>query len=328
MTNNHFFFWMHLITVLCFLTLSISLKAQKNFEYGISVGGMKYEGDIGGRYGSGLSSFNNKTSKSSFNGSLYLGYRVFDFLSLRISGTLGNIQAADSLLSGDSPSILAKKTRNAHFKSMIAEASLMAEIYPTVFFESDPYTETGKIRPYFLIGFGVFTFNPKGQYQETDGSKVWVSLQPLRTEGQGMSKYPDRKLYSLQQNAIQAGFGLKYHISERLGVSFELINRVTKTDYLDDVSKTYIDSKDFYTFFGPTSPVAKVAEQMANNPVFKNGGAPLLGWGEGGLRGSPKYNDYYYSSNIKLSYRFDIFRKSRGMLKLRGKTMNCPKPVL
>jgi hypothetical protein len=73
--------------------------------------------------------------------------------------------------------------------------------------------------------------------------------------------------------------------------------------------------------------VARIAEQMANNPVYKNGGAPLLGWGAGGLRGSPEYNDYYYSSNIRLSYRFGFNRKAEGMNRIRSGKIDCPKPV-
>ena len=303
------------------------LEAQQKFEYGISIGGMKYEGDIGGRYGSGLGALNNSTSRSSFNTSIFLGYRIAEFLVIRAAATYGGIQAADSLLSGDSPSILAKKTRNAHFKSIIAEGSLMAEIYPTVLFEANPSATMGKFRPYFLAGIGVFHFDPKGLYQAPNGTTAWVNLQPLRTEGQGMPNHPDREEYALIQQNIQLGLGIKYHISQRVGVSFELIGRKTPTDYLDDVSTKYIDSKDFYTYFGQTSPVARIAEQMANNPVYKNGGVPLLGWGPGGLRGSPQYNDYYYSSNIRLSYRFGFNRKAEGMKRIRSGAIDCPKRV-
>jgi len=315
------------MAIIFFATTASILRAQQKFEYGIAIGGMKYEGDIGGRYGSGLGSLNNSTSKSSFNASLYLGYRIAEFLIIRASATYGTVQAADSLLSGESPAILAKKTRNAHFKSIIAEGSLLAEIYPTVLFERDPSSLEGKFRPYVLAGIGIFHFDPKGLYQAPNGAEAWVNLQPLRTEGQGMPNHPDRKEYALIQQNLQLGLGIKYHISQRVGVSFELIGRKTPTDYLDDVSTKYIDNKDFYTFFGQTSPVAKIAEQMANNPVYKNGGAPLLGWGEGGLRGSPKYNDYYYSSNIRLSYRFGFNRKAEGMNRIRSGAIDCPKSV-
>jgi hypothetical protein len=315
------------MAILFLATTVTKIEAQQKFEYGISIGGMKYEGDLGGRYGSGLGALNNSTSKSTFNTSLYLGYRIAKFLTIRVAATYGGIQAADSLLSGGSPALLAKKTRNAHFKSIIAEGSLLAEIYPTVLFEVDPYSVTGKIRPYFLAGIGVFHFDPKGLYQAPDGTEAWVNLQPLRTEGQGMPNHPTRKEYALTQQNIQMGFGIKYHISQRVGVSFEVIGRKTPTDYLDDVSTKYIDNKDFYTFFGQTSPIARIAEQMANNPVYKNGGAPLLGWGAGGLRGSPQYKDYYYSSNIRLSYRFGFNRKAEGMNRIRSGSLDCPKPV-
>jgi hypothetical protein len=315
------------MAILFLATTVTKVEAQQKFEYGISIGGMKYEGDLGGRYGSGLGALNNSTSKSTFNTSLYLGYRIAKFLTIRVAATYGGIQAADSLLSGGSPAILAKKTRNAHFKSIIAEGSLLAEIYPTVLFEADPYSVTGKFRPYFLAGIGVFHFDPKGLYQAPDGTEAWVNLQPLRTEGQGMPNHPTRKEYALTQQNIQMGFGIKYHISQRVGVSLEVIGRKTPTDYLDDVSTKYIDNKDFYTFFGQTSPIARIAEQMANNPVYKNGGAPLLGWGAGGLRGSPQYKDYYYSSNIRLSYRFGFNRKAEGMNRIRSGSLDCPKPV-
>lgn len=315
------------IAIIFLATATTNIKAQQKFEYGISIGGMKYEGDIGGRYGSGLGALNNSTSRSSFNASLYLGYRIGEFLTIRAAATYGGVQAADSLLSGDSPAILAKKTRNIHFKSIIVEGSLMAEIYPTVLFESNPSSVTGKFRPYLLAGIGIFHFDPKGLYQAPNGSAAWVNLQPLRTEGQGMPNHPDRKEYALIEQNIQVGFGIKYHISQKVGVSFEVIGRKTPTDYLDDVSTKYIDNRDFYTFFGQTSPVARIAEQMANNPVYKNGGAPLLGWGPGGLRGSPQYNDYFYSSNIRLSYRFGFNRKAERMERIRSGALRCPKPV-
>lgn len=306
--------------------LNSEAMAQQKFEYGISIGGMKYEGDLGGRYGAGLGAINNRTSKSTFNATAHLGYRIFNFITLRAELIYGGIQGADSLLVGNSPSIAAKKTKNAHFKSIIAEGALVAEIYPTVLFEKDPTSVTGKIRPYFLAGLGFFHFNPQGLYQQPNGTETWVYLHPLRTEGQGMPNHPTRKEYALNQNNVQLGLGIKYHISQRVGISFELMGRKTNTDYLDDVSTKYIDNNDFFTFFGPTSPLAPIAAQMANNPIFKNGGAPLLGWNAGGLRGSPKYNDYYYSSNFKLSYRFGFNSKAEKMYRIRGGALDCPKP--
>ena len=45
--------------------------------------------------------------------------------------------------------------------------------------------------------------------------------------------------------AIPFGVGFKYSINERINIGFEVVHRFTKTDYLDDVSKTYVDPSSF-----------------------------------------------------------------------------------
>ena len=309
--------------LLIFTFTSQNLLGQYKFEYGFSLGTMNYEGDIG----SGASIFNNKTSRTNPTASFHIGYIPVEFITLRASATLGTIQASDSLLVGTSPAILAKKTRNQQFKSSILELALLAEIYPTVLFSNNPSEVKGKFRPYLLLGFGGFHFKPKGLYQSPNGTEQWIDLKPLRTEGQGMPNHPDRKEYSLNQINIPFGIGLKYFISYRLSLGFELINRKTKTDYLDDVSTTYIDNQDFYTFFGLTSPIAPIAAQMANNPAFKNGGTYSSGYGVGELRGSSKYNDYYYSTTIKVTYRFGASAGTESILRSKSGSPGCPKNI-
>lgn len=309
-----------------FLTFTFTaenLFGQYKFEYGFSLGTMNYEGDIS----SGTSIFNNKATRSNPTASFHIGYIPAEFITLRASATIGSIQAADGWLVGTSPAITAKKTRNQQFKSSISEVALLAELYPTVLFSSDPSDVKGKFRPYLLVGFGGFHFNPKGLYLSPNGEEQWIDLKPLRTEGQGMPNHPDRKEYSLNQTNIPFGIGLKYFVSYRLSLGFELINRKTKTDYLDDVSTTYIDNQDFYTFFGLTSPIAPIAAQMANNPAFKNGGTYISGYGVGGIRGSSKYNDYYYSSTIRVSYRFGASTGTEGILRSKRGETGCPKNI-
>lgn len=322
LNTSKFNFFSTFLFLICLLT-SQNLLGQYKFEYGFSLGTMNYEGDIG----SGASIFNNKTSRSNPTASFHLGYIPAEFITLRASATVGTIQASDSWLIGTSPAIVAKKTRNQQFKSSILELALLAELYPTALFSNSPSEVTGKFRPYLLIGFGGFHFNPKGLYQSSNGTEQWIDLKPLRTEGQGMPNHPDRKEYSLNQTNIPFGIGLKYFISYRLSLSFELINRKTKTDYLDDVSTKYIDNQDFYTFFGLTSPIAPIAAQMANNPAFKNGGTYLSGYGVGGLRGSPKYNDYYYTSTIKVTYRFGASAGTESILRSKSGAPGCPKNI-
>ena len=44
---------------------------------------------------------------------------------------------------------------------------------------------------------------------------------------------------------IPMGAGIKYYASERINLSTELLYRKTFTDYIDDVSKNYIDPNNY-----------------------------------------------------------------------------------
>ncbi len=39
---------------------------------------------------------------------------------------------------------------------------------------------------------------------------------------------------------VPIGVGVKYALNERMNLGFEVVYRYTTTDYLDDVSKTYV----------------------------------------------------------------------------------------
>ncbi len=57
--------------------------------------------------------------------------------------------------------------RNLDFRSVILEGTAMAEIYPTTFIlEDDPEDVQGRLRPYGVIGLGVYHFNPQGSLSD------------------------------------------------------------------------------------------------------------------------------------------------------------------
>ena len=58
------------------------------------------------------------------------------------------------------------------------------------------------------------------------------------------------------------GVGVKYFLSETVNLGLEIIHRKTFTDYIDDVSTTYIDPAFFYAYL--PLPQAQLAERMAN----------------------------------------------------------------
>ena len=134
-----------------------------------------------------------------------------------------------------------------------------------------------------------------------------------------MPNYPNRKEYSLTQVNIPYGIGIKYFFNERFNASFEIVNRKTFTDYIDDVSTTYISAQDFYSYFGAGSVTADIARQMANKAAWANGGNYLPSYEPGKKRGTATNNDAYYSTVIKVGYRFG----SDGERRFRNNT-RCP----
>jgi hypothetical protein len=290
-------------TIICLSTFSNYTNAQMKYEVGLNIGPSNFLGDLGGNTGKGQT-FLKDHQWSTMNLMKGITFNVIpnELFSLRVAINFGKIEGADSLIQGKGGLEEARKARNQHFKSNIFEAYAAAEIYPTALLEGDPSDLRHKFRPYGLFGVGMFKFNPKGQYIDASGNAQWVELQPLRTEGQGMSKHPARESYNLTQINMPYGVGIKYFFSDRVNLSYEIVNRITFTDYMDDVSTTYIADQDFYDFFGATAN-ADIARQMANKSSLLNGGLNRPGYEAGDKRGTSTNNDAYYATTFKLGIR-------------------------
>lgn len=264
-------------------------------EAGITVGPSNFLGDLGGNMGKGtrfLKDNNFQMTKMTVGG--YFSYHPSEWLGFRAALNYGSLEGDDAIIKGKGGFEEYRKIRNSNFRSKLFEGLLMAEFYPTVFFEYDPYDVFHKLRPYAVLGVGFFKFNPQGQDPVTGG---WVNLKPLHTEGQGFPEFPDRQEYKLTELNIPMGVGIKYHVNETVSLSFEIIHRQTFTDYIDDVSTRYIDPSLFYQYLPPAQ--AQVAERMANKT-----GTPLSRvFDAGDKRGNPNLNDSYYSAGIKLGIR-------------------------
>lgn len=127
--------------------------------------------------------------------------------------------------------------RNLSFNSNVWELALQGDFN---FFRFMPGEPGYNFTPYITFGIGVFNYDP---FAMLAGQKHY--LRPLNTEGQGTTQYPDRKPYGSMAFSVPFGAGVKYCINESINVGFELVHRVTGTDYLDDVSKTYVDPSVF-----------------------------------------------------------------------------------
>ena len=261
-------------------------------EIGFSVGAMNCNTDIGGQV-MDLQSFRP-------SGGIYAAVLYKQKIGLRLQGTVGEVTASDTRVYRR-----ALKFRNLDFTSTIKEISLLAEIHPLNILSQN--SATPALSPYLLIGVGYFGFDPRTKLGDR-----WVDLQPLHTEGEGFPETgrPDYKLSALN---IPVGGGLRYRISDRLTLYGEAVYRVLTTDYLDDVSTTYIDPNLFDKYLSADN--AALASQLADRS-YKIGGNHLRQ--PGSQRGSTK-KDAYYSINLKLGIRLvkksgwrngQVFRKS------------------
>ena len=264
------------------------------FEVGASLGAMNSFTDIGGNKGIGKRFVKDlNLGKTSICGGIFISAIYKNAVALRLEGTFGKISGDDKVLEKVDIKDIARTryNRNCNFRSKITEFSLITELHPLFIFinyedrESDP----PRMSPYLLAGVGYYSFNPQAELKGK-----WVDLQPLSTEGQGFAEYPDRKVYKLQQMNFPLGLGIKYEISDLVNLRGEYIYRVTNTDYLDDVSTTYIDPGVYDNYFPRGSAKWNNANDLSDRQINQV-------TGPGGKRGSPKQKDAYFSFNLKLS---------------------------
>ncbi len=314
-----------IFNLLMIIFFSIQASAQGKFEIGFALSTMQYEGEIGGRFPYIYNDLHNPTSRARMGGGVNFGYHLTDFLSIRGVLNIGSVQAADKLLKPDpDPAVVYKLTRNLSFRSSITEAGISAEFYPLPVLFKRWGQNLGRINPYFLVGFNVFRFNPRSVYLDKTGAFSWVDLKPLRTEGQGMPIANAPKEYSLTSTSIPIGIGVRFNINENISLALEWSNRTTSTDYLDDVSGRYIDNAEFDRFFGAGTVLADQAKQKANFPSWLNG-VHVNGFLPTEPRGSlNKYNDYYYTSSIKMFINLDRITGKSNSWFGSDKYLKCP----
>lgn len=275
------------------------------FEFGGSVGIMNCLSDVGGLRGNGRPFLKDLTiGNNQVNGSIYLSMLYKYAVGFRLEGTFGHVKAYDSIsLKSVSEG---RYERSLQFKSKINEVALVAEFHPLFIFINwlTRDDEPPRFSPYFAAGMGVFSFNPQAKLGNN-----WIDLQPLSTEGQGFAEYPKREPYSLVQLNYSLGIGAKYELTKDINVRFEILDRILKTDYLDDLSERYIDPHLFPKYFSGI----QLANALALNdrrsrtnpeyPINPNGGQ---------RRGNPNNKDAYFTCNLKLGITFGRERIRRG----------------
>jgi hypothetical protein len=274
---------------------------KASIEVGVNIGPSFFLGDLGGNRGKGTTFLKDvNLSYTKIMKGAYVVIYPNKWFGLRGAMEIGKLEAQDKIIDTKGVNELWRKQRNLDFRSNISEAYVAAEVFPLMLLNSGHDDYAPRLRPYGVIGVGVFHFNPQGSLTDANGNVTWYNLKPLHTEGEGFAEVPTVKNYSLTQLNIPMGFGAKYYISDRVNISLEVLHRKTFTDYIDDVSTNYIDPNLFDKYLSPQN--AAIARQIQDKVVGIV--TPAVTRYEPGVqRGDPKQNDAYFSIFMKIGVR-------------------------
>lgn len=236
--------------ILCLIILPTLVNAQRwkrqRYEWVAAIGATQFLGDVGGRNQIGSDWFFDLDAASTrYVANIGFRYKISPYVSAKTGFSFGEIYGDDKYTKEPY-----RNNRNIHFRSPIVEWATQVEVS----WMQEQIGSRYKIRRvrgrgrrgsrvyvYGFAGVALLYMNPMAKF---DGK--WHSLRKLHTEGQTV--VPSRNEYSNWQFTIPFGVGMKYSIDKKSSIGIEYGLRKTFTDYMDDVSTTYV-----YTQWAPNS---------------------------------------------------------------------------
>jgi hypothetical protein len=277
-----------LLLFVCALPL---MAGAQNFHFSARLGAAGYKGELKAKSIS--------LSQMSFLGSLGARYDLSEHLSARTYFTFTTLRGDDK------KGTTAMQQRNLNFKSLLTDWELTGQY--NIFSLNERWWT-----PYVFAGIGLYHFKPF----TVDSADNKTFLKPLSTEGQGFTSGRDE--YKLTQFSIPFGFGAEYSLNEDMRVGLEMGYRKVFTDYLDDVSTTYVDQTALLNARGQTA-----VDFAWRGDEVHSGGYPAAGT----VRGNADNKDGYYYIGLTFTMRFwfDKYKQTSGLPGGgRDKRMGCP----
>lgn len=274
---------------LFFVVLLISTVAFTNAQYesivqqgeiGLSLGASHYFGDLNTQA---------RLNRPKIAVGAFFRKQFGNYIAMRVSAHYTQLGYSD-IYSKDNDY---QRRRNLSFNSNIFELALQGDFNFFKFLPGDPYHS---FTPYVTIGAGVFSYDP---YAFLNKQKIF--LRTLGTEGQGLASYPERKPYNTMAFAFPMGVGVKYAINDRINIGAEVTHRFTTTDYLDDVSMTYVGADKFPLLPDGTPSQARLLQDRS----YETG--EVIGI-EGRQRGFSKQKDQYIIAEVFVSFNITSYR--------------------
>jgi hypothetical protein len=276
-----------ILSLVLFLLVSAQSKAQMYYEtvqkgeFGVSIGGAHYFGDLNTR-----ANFNRPRPAVG----LFFRKQFGNYVSARVSGHFAQLGYSDTYSKNEY-----QRLRNLSFNTNIYEVAVQGDFN---FFKFLPQDPARNFTPYVTLGVGLVNFDP---YAYLDGQKYY--LRPLGTEGQ-TSGYEGRKPYNTTTAIIPFGVGIKYNLTEKINISFEVAHRFTFTDYLDDVSKTYAGVGSFQP--GPNGTFSESQLLQDRSYELTKDGKPFFVGGN--QSGFSKQKDQYLIAEMSISFNLSSYR--------------------
>jgi hypothetical protein len=249
-------------------------------EFGLSAGAAHYFGDLNTRA---------RINRPKLAVGAFFRKQFSNYVALRASIHFAQLGYSDVYNKNNEY----QRRRNLSFNSNIFELAVQGDFNFFKFVPADPYYN---FTPYITLGIGVFSYDP---YAYLNNKKVF--LRPLGTEGQGTAEYPDRKPYNTMAICFPFGAGVKYALNDRMNIGFEVGYRFSMTDYLDDVSKTYVGADKFPPLPNGDPSVA----QLLQDRSYETG--DIIGI-EGRQRGFSKQKDHYVIAEVTVSFNLTSYR--------------------
>jgi hypothetical protein len=249
-------------------------------EFGFGLGGSHYFGDLNTQ---------GRLNRIKAAASVFFRKNFGNYIALRLGASFAQVGYSDQYNTHNEYMY----KRNLSFNSKVWELALQGDFN---FFRFMPGEPQYNFTPYITLGAGIFTYDP---YAYLRNEKI--HLRELGTEGQGSSLYPDRKQYSSMAISIPFGAGIKYAINERFNIAFEVLHRFTNTDYLDDVSKTYVNPLAF-----PPNPDGSPSNAFLLSDRSYELGEPI------GIpdrqRGNSKQKDQFVTAMFHLTFNLQSYK--------------------
>lgn len=259
--------------IIC-LTLFGKLSAQ-NFQFGFNVGTSVYLGDLD------TPSLADKTEDLNLAYGFFFRHSINNHFNIRLNFMRGELSAADSLSSLDW-----QIARNLSFRTEYAELGAFIEFD---LFDTDSDEATKWWTPFITAGVGYFHYNP-----QTILRGEVIDLQPIGTEGQGLSGFPAK--YSTDIMSVPIGGGIKVRLTRAISIQLQAMNRFTFTDFIDDVSSRFYPAYEDLVQAG-ASPLQQLLYSRAwevSGDVGPDVIAPNT------RKASPDVNDYVLTSTFSM----------------------------